>query len=213
MQIIRDRAKQSMPMVILTLLSIVQALALEFLWSHVREADYLFTMTWDAVLAWGQVLVNFIGIALIWVVYTSNTMRFRWIPSVSDSMYPFVVGLLEFMLIELTGPGTIGEWLIGFSLLVGLMTWVAHHSMRRARLNPENDPYFRNFERATLKDFYPVIGMMSGLVILGLVVAMSEGGDFLALVAVIAPIVFLTRQFIVTARFWDRSVSEETDLT
>jgi hypothetical protein len=32
----RERAKQQMPIVLLTLLSIIQALALELLWSHIE---------------------------------------------------------------------------------------------------------------------------------------------------------------------------------
>jgi len=43
--VIRDRAKEHFPMVFLTLLIIVQALALELLWSHVRGADYLFELS------------------------------------------------------------------------------------------------------------------------------------------------------------------------
>jgi hypothetical protein len=39
-------------MVLLTLLSIVQALALELLWSHVRESGYLFDTSWTALLTW-----------------------------------------------------------------------------------------------------------------------------------------------------------------
>jgi hypothetical protein len=45
---IRDRAKEQLPSVLLTLMSIIQALALEFLWEYVREAPRAFT--WDTVL-------------------------------------------------------------------------------------------------------------------------------------------------------------------
>jgi hypothetical protein len=48
-------------MVLLTLLSIVQALALELLWSHVRESVYLFDMSWTALLTWIQVGTTFLG--------------------------------------------------------------------------------------------------------------------------------------------------------
>lgn len=37
MQELRERARANLPTVLLTLLSIVQALALEILWTHVRE--------------------------------------------------------------------------------------------------------------------------------------------------------------------------------
>ena len=41
MQEIRDRARANLPTVLLTLLSIVQALALEFLWSYIKETPGL----------------------------------------------------------------------------------------------------------------------------------------------------------------------------
>jgi hypothetical protein len=108
MKTIRDRAKEHLPMVLLTLLSIVQALALELLWSYVRESTYLFEMTWTALLTWIQVGTNFIGIVVIWIVYASTAMRFRWIPTTSDSVYPFFIGLLEFILIETLAPAYMG---------------------------------------------------------------------------------------------------------
>ena len=42
MDSMRDRAKDMFPVVLLTLLSIVQALALEFLWDHTRNRAELF---------------------------------------------------------------------------------------------------------------------------------------------------------------------------
>jgi hypothetical protein len=99
-------------MVLLTLLSIVQALALELLWSHVRESVYLFDMSWTALLTWIQVGTTFLGIVVIWIAYASIAMRFRWVPSTSDSVYPFVVGLLEFILIETLAPEYMGWWFI-----------------------------------------------------------------------------------------------------
>ena len=42
MESIRNRARENLPSVLLTLLSIVQAVALETLWSHVTERQDLF---------------------------------------------------------------------------------------------------------------------------------------------------------------------------
>ena len=46
MKSIRDRAKEQFPSVLLTLLSIVQALALEFLWDHSRHRPELYELSW-----------------------------------------------------------------------------------------------------------------------------------------------------------------------
>jgi len=84
----RKRAKEHFPTVLLTLLSIVQALALELLWSHLRESPYLFELSWITAISWMQILATFLGLVLIWVVYANNVMRFRWVPVTSESVYP-----------------------------------------------------------------------------------------------------------------------------
>ena len=108
-------------MVLLTLLSIMQALALELLWSHVLETNYLFEPTLVAIVSWIQIVTTFLGLVLIWVVYASNAMRFRWVPVTTDSVYPFVIGLIEFMLVKSLGTGETGQWLILMALTFGMM--------------------------------------------------------------------------------------------
>ena len=195
-------------MVLLTLLSIVQALALELLWSHVRESAYLFDMSWPALLTWIQIGTNLLGIIVIWVVDASTAMRFRWVPTTSDSIYPFVIGLLEFMLVEALAPEYMGWWFVFLALIFALMTWVSHMTMRRARRDGENDEFFADFEPATARDFYPAFIIISGFILAGIFLATTgERGTF-ALIAVAAALVILVRQLIVAARFWEMSVSE-----
>ncbi len=208
MKIIRDRAKEQLPMVLLTLLSIVQALALELLWSYVRESDYLFDMTWSALLTWIQIGSSFFGIVLIWIVYASTAMRFRWVPSTSDSVYPFIIGILEFILIEMLAPAYMGWWFICLAIIFGLMTWVTHMKMRRARLDGENDEFFTKFEPATMRDFYPVFTIISILFLAGVYLGISGDRGIVALAAVSVAIAGLVRQFFAAARFWELSVSE-----
>lgn len=211
MNTIRDRAKENFPTVLLTLLSIVQALALELLWSHLRETGYLFEPAWTTIVSWMQIFATFLGLALIWVVYASNVMRFRWVPVTSDSVYPFLIGLLEFMLIESLGPDEIGQWLVLMALVFGLMTWVSHANMRRARQDPDNEAFFREYEPATLRDFYPQMSIAFGLVFAGVVLLISESQGLLAVLALLAANILLGWQFYTSALFWKRSVSEVSD--
>ena len=208
MKIIRDRAKEHLPMVLLTLLSIMQALALELLWSHVRESAYLFDMTWAALLTWGQIGATFIGIVVIWVAYASTAMRFRWVPITSDSVYPFIIGILEFIMIETLAPEYMGWWFICLAMIFGLMTWVSHTTMRRARLDSENDEFFANLEPATTRDFYPAFIIIFVLILAGAYLATSGDRGVVALVAISVAFAGLVRQLIVAARFWNFSVSE-----
>jgi len=208
MKIIRDRAKEHLPMVLLTLLSIVQALALELLWSYVRESDYLFEMTWTALLSWVQIVTSFIGIVVIWVVYTSTAIRFRWVPTMSDSVYPFFIGILEFILIETLAPEYMGLWFVSLAAIFGLMTWVSHMTMRRARLDGENAEFFANLKPATARDFCPAFIIMFVLILAGAYLVESGDRGVVALVAVSVAFAGLVRQLIVAARFWEMSVSE-----
>ncbi len=195
-------------MVLLTLLSIVQALALELLWSYVRESAYLFDMALPALLTWIQIASTFMGIIVIWIVYASTAMRFRWVPTTSDSVYPFAIGLLEFILIEALAPDYMGWWFICLAMIFALMSWVSHMTMRRARLDGENDEFFVDLEPATAKDFYTAFIIVFGAIAAGIYLAISgDRGDF-ALIAVAAAFVILVRQMIVAARFWEMSVSE-----
>jgi len=194
-------------MVLLTLLSIVQALALELLWSQVRESAYLFDMTWTALLTWIQVATSFIGIVVIWVVYASTAMRFRWVPSTSDSVYPFVIGVFEFILIEMLEPAYLGWWFICLAMIFALMTWVGHSKMRRARQDGENDEFFARLAPATRRDFYPAYGIVVTLILTGSYLTVSGERGMFALVAVIVAAAFLVRQLIVAARYWEMSVS------
>lgn len=193
-------------MVLLTLLSIVQALALELLWSHVRESAYLFEMSWTALLTWIQIGTNFMGIIVIWIVYASTAMRFRWVPATSDSVYPFVVGLLEFILIETLAPDYMGWWFICLALIFALMTWVTHAKMRRARLDSENAEFFAKLEPATIRDFYPAFIIVSGAIAAGIYLAVSGDRGGVALVAVLVAFGLLVRQLIVATRFWELSI-------
>jgi len=195
-------------MVLLTLLSIVQALALELLWSQVRESTYLFDLTWLALLTWIQVLTSFLGIVLIWIVYASTAMRFRWVPSTSDSVYPFIIGVCEFALVELHEPEYFGWWFICLALIFALMTWVSHGKMRRARQDGENDEFFAKMAPATYRDFYSSYVILVVLLLTGSYLTISGDRGLFALVAVITAAAFLLRQLVIAARFWDMSVSD-----
>ena len=195
-------------MVLLTLLSIVQALALELLWSHLRVTGYILDLSLVAVTSWIQILATFLGLILIWVVYASNAMRFRWVPVTSDSVYPFLIGVIEFMLVESLGPGETGEWLILMALTFAIMVGVGHQTMKRARQDSDNDVFFDQFEPATLRDFVPQIVVVSGMALAGIYLLVSRESPVFALLAVLATAGILVRQFLAAASFWQQTVSE-----
>lgn len=209
MPTIRNRTKQHLPTVLLTLLSIIQALALEFLWTHLTESQYLFEPSWLTAMYWTQILASFLGIVLIWIVYASSAMRFRWVPKTSDSVFPFLVGLLEFALVEALGPNNMGYWFINLSFLFGLMTWVDHSIMRRARRDAENDIFFRHFRPAKLHDFYPSIAIFIVLAVAGTYLWISKDSVVVAAIALFGTNVMIAWLLRKSATYWDRSVSDD----
>ncbi len=209
MSAMRNRTKENFPMVLLTLLSIVQALALELIWSHVREADHLFEASLLAIVSWVQIAATLLGLVLIWVVYASNAMRFRWVPATSDSVYPFVIGIMEFMLVETLDPGESGRWMMLMALIFGTMVLVSHRTMKRARADGDNAAFFDRYRPATLRDFIPQISIVAAMALVGLFVQVTNIAGTLVLLAVSATFGILAWQFHVTASFWRRTVIEE----
>ena len=206
MNTIRNRAKEHLPTVLLTLLSIVQALALELLWSHVREASYLFELSSIALIYWTQITASLIGVVLIWFVYVSNVVRFRWVPTTGDSVYPFIIGLLEFALVETLGPERLSLWFMFLAMIFGLMTWVGHTTMRRARLDGENDAFFARVAPAKLRDFYAAISIVGMFALLGIYLFMFPLATTKILIALLAANGVLAWQFYQSSVFWSRSV-------
>lgn len=206
MEMMRGRAKDSMPHVVLTLLSIIQALALELLWSGMREADFLFQAGWRTAIYWGQVVATLFGILVIWLVYSTNVMRFRWVPRISDSVLPFLVGIIQFTLIEMHGPGRFGWWFLCLALIFALMHGIAHLTMRRARQDRDNDAYFTTIGRATLRDLYPVVGIVGIQLAFAAYLFARPADDVVAAVGVVVVLGLLGYQFRGVVYFWNWSM-------
>ncbi|MFP6814519.1 MAG: hypothetical protein VB949_02455 [Pseudomonadales bacterium] len=186
----------------------MQALALELIWSHLHEVDYLFEVSLTAAIAWLQIGATLLGIVLIWVIYSGNVMRFRWVPATADSVFPYFIGLAEFMLIETLGPDKIGVWLLLMALVFVMMNWVSYKTMVMARQDSDNDAYFGRMGPAQLRDFYPGIAIVSGLTLAGGYILASGDTGVFAMLALLATIAALSWQFRQAAMFWALSVTE-----
>ena len=208
---IRQRLTDNFPSALLTLLSIVQALAVELLWSHVLETPYLFAFNWVSFIAWIQIIATFMGIILIWVVYSSSAMRFRWVPAISDSVLPFLIGILEFTLVETLGPEDIGLWLILLAMVFAMMHRITHHTMKRARQDPANAGFFNGRKPAVLRDFVVEILSITGLSLAGLIVIATGHNGAVALFFLMCAIALLGGTFYQTASFWAYSIAEDAE--
>lgn len=205
---IRSRTKEYFPTVLLTLLSIVQAIALELLWGKIVSSESLFELSLVAVVGWLQVCSSLFGIMLIWVVYAGNVMRFRWVPNIADSVYPFLVGILEFWIMESIGNGKLGIWFLAFGATFGLMTWVSQITMRKSRFDSDNQQFFKNVAPATLIDFLPQIATVLLLAVGGIILMIYDIPQWLKALLLLAMLMFLSQQCWSTSKYWESSVSD-----
>jgi hypothetical protein len=209
MDSIRNRARDLFPTVLLTLLSIVQALAIEFLWDHFRNRPELYAATLEAVMGWLQIAASLNVIVLIWLAYAGMVMRFKWTPTTADSVWPFLVGLIQFLLIDLMGSDNLGRWLLVLALLFGLMNVVNHLAMRRARGDAENSEFFSRFEPATRKDFAPMIIVVVVLMIASGLLWNSDNSGWPAIAVLIVILLGLINEMRNASRYWRMSMGED----
>lgn len=204
----RERTKEHFPTVLLTLLSIVQALALELLWSFLHEHAYLYELSWAAVHTWIQVSATFLGLILVLVAYVGNVMRFSWVPSTSDTVFPFAIGILQFMLIDTMGPDNIAYWFLLMAGIFTMMHWVAHSTMVKARNDSDNADCFKSRAPAELSDFYPQITSVIFISGVGFVLLLYPGISILSTLGLLGVISLFLFQYYSVARFWENSVAE-----
>ena len=208
MDTIRERAKRRFPTVLITLLSIVQALGLELLWDHTRHRPDLYELNSVAVMGWLQVVATLIVIILIWITYAGMVLRFSWTPTTTDSIWPFFVGLIQFQLIDLMGSDNFGQWLVVLAILFATMDLVNHTAMRRARRDEANHEFFDLFRPATFRDFVPQLIMVTILIAAGGFLWRSDSDGWVAagaLFVILAGIAYEVRN---AARYWRVSMGD-----
>jgi hypothetical protein len=207
----RQRAKNQMPMVLLTLLSIIQALALELLWVHITGDNTLLQLSWLSILSWLQIAVTLLGIMLIWLLYSSMTMRFSWVPSPGDSLVPIGIGVLEFTLIACLGMDYLMPWFLILATIFGAMTAALHSIFRRARQDPDNRAFFSITAPATRRDFYPTFAVVGALALFGITLGVTGDQRYLALVALIVAAAIHLYQIYLNHSRWRTAMSLKTE--
>ena len=205
----RERATDIFPMVLLTLLSIVQALALEFLWDHTRKREDLFELSVAVLPGWLQIAASFNVIIIIWLMYAGMLMRFRWTPTTMDSIFPFLVGLIQFLLIDIMGTEYFALWIVVLALTFGCLVFIDHRAMKRARQDHANREFFDRYAPATIRDFAPQIIMVSTFLIAGVWMQFSGYNDWFRVVLLVGVFVALGYETHTTATYWRDSMRRD----
>ena len=205
---IRQRVKANVPAVVLTLLGIIQAFAVDLLWSFVVADSEIYQLSLPALITWLQILSLVAGMLMIWLIYAMNVSRFVWVPTMSEFVTPFWVGFLQVLSIHCLKFDNPGAWFISFALIIATMNWIAHVTMKRARSDPDNAAFFDQRGKAELSDFYPVIALIVVIASSGLGFILFGFVDWLVLVLLLVCFASLVGQFLQLRRWWRRSVED-----
>lgn len=199
---VKNRARDNFPSVQLTLLSIVQAIALEEIWHQIQASLYLYEASWLSLFGWLQIAISLLSIILVWLLYADLVMRFRFNPTVLDTILPFFVGLIQFLLIAMATPETLGQWTMVLAALLAIVGYISHKTMRRARQDLQNEALFKNISPATKRDlmnraFFVVTFLLAGV---WLLISGDQGYiAFTVLLAIFGRMSFLLWMI---SRFW-----------
>jgi hypothetical protein len=201
-----ERAKQQLPSVLLTLTSIIQALSLEVLWSSASAAPHLWAPGPAQVTGWLQVAAVFQIVVLIWLYYAQLIMRFRWVPTVGDSIVPFVFGLGQFVLAELIQPEFLHLWLYVLAAVFVIAFLSSTWTFRAARQDPDNDWYFAQFSPSPVAQYGPPAATLALILLLAAIAGWVDNSGPWAVVAMIGANLVLLVQIGLQHYYWKRTV-------
>ena len=131
-RVIHHKLKDSLSPIYLTLLSVIQGVALADLATVVAAHYQRFTLV-----HWLLVLFNFGVLIGIWNHYMMNNKLWDWIPDLRDACLPFVVGALELVLNHAI-PLSLSAWLFALALLYFMGALAMWHARWRAGKEAEN---------------------------------------------------------------------------
>lgn len=197
-----DRARDMLPTVVITVLSMIQALALELYWTRFSESDYLWQWGSDAAIGWLQFLIMLVGIIQIWLFYVSGVLRFSWLPTMEDTTMPFIIGLLEFALVDLMGPQMTGQWFIALAAVFAVSVGASHLIMRRARKDPQNDYFFNHVDRAKLRDYVGSFTIVAIILLAGITMCLFDVPRSVIILALFFALAALIYQLTMIHKYW-----------
>jgi hypothetical protein len=207
---IRERAKHHFPSVLLTLLSIIQALSLEVIWSTATSTPHLVAGGLDAWIGWLQILATFLGIMLIWLLYISLVMRIVWVPTFRDSIIPFVIGLGEFVLAWGTAPAFRPIWMLVLAGIFGICSWASSTTFSRARQERENERFFRILDPSHNSSDRMAMILVATIVGFAIVLVVAGPSGYVALVMLILANALILLQMHLVRRFWHGAIAPDS---
>lgn len=187
----REKALTQFPAMYITLVSVVQAIALEALASRALDLAPGLDLGISGSVVWLQILLLAQTVFYVWVSYTLLVTLAQWIFRVFDFGAAFAVGAIQFVAIDLVGKSLEGFLVtVAMGFLVG--GFVSHSNIGAAASTPENRSVLRSLPRTRLTVLLLSVGVLGALGIAA--VRMDAGLGLVALVLGSANAVLLVAQ-------------------
>lgn len=131
-RVIHHKLKDSLSPVYLTLLSVIQGVALADLALIVSAGYQQFT-----VVRWLLVLVSFGVLIGIWNHYMMNNKLWGWIPDLRDAVIPFMIGAIE-LVFNHTITVSLSAWLFTLAIIASMAVLAIWYVGQRAKEEGEH---------------------------------------------------------------------------
>jgi hypothetical protein len=189
--------KDSFTSIYLTVLSIVQGVALTSLAVVVADGHSQFTPV-----QWALVVLTFLILIIVWNHVTTDAMTWTWIPDFRDSAIPFLLGAFELYQAFAIVAG-LGPWLFGMAAGATLAVLEFFHVGRQVRLVVSNAEMLRLFRRRSLSDLLQgIVGIGAFLALGAASVAIGDAWAVLPWIAVLITALWLGVYVLRTTLYW-----------
>ncbi len=135
---LKEAAKKRIADFYLTLISIIQSLALGYLFEYLQYEKVFGDRFSGTYLL--QVIATLQVIILVWFEYAMSVVVFRWVINIIDSLIPFLFGVSQYVLIAFMNheSDTEGLWFLGFSILAAVALFAFKNQETKSRRESEN---------------------------------------------------------------------------
>jgi hypothetical protein len=189
----REKALTQFPAMYITLVSVVQAIALEALAARAIAVAPGFNLHGGTALVWLQVLLLGQTVFYVWISYTLLVTLAQWVFRVFDFGAAFAVGVMQFVAIEFIGRDSVQGFLVvvGLGFVVG--AWVSHSNTGAAAKSEDNQHVIRILPRGRLTLLLVAVGVLG---VVGVIVSrLGVGAWPIALVLAACNALLLVAQF------------------
>jgi cobalamin synthase len=132
-------------------------------------------------------------------------------PTMEDTTMPFIIGLLEFAMVDLIGPQLIGPWFIALAAVFTISVAASHLIMRRARKDSNNDYFFKHVDRAKLRDYAGSFTAVGIIFLAGIIIWLFDIPPSITVIALFFALAALLYQMYMIHKYWLVSPQETSN--